>query len=74
VMTVESDSPAGRAGLMEGDIIVAFDGTPTPGIDALHRLLSAERIGTPVALSVLRRTEKHQFQVTPAARPPAPKA
>jgi S1-C subfamily serine protease len=74
VMTVEADSPASRAGLMEGDIIVAFDGTPTPGIDSLHRVLTAERIGKPAALTVLRRTEKHQFQVTPAARPPAPKA
>ena len=74
VMNVEADSPAGRAGLMEGDVIVAFDGMPTPGIDSLHRLLTAERIGKPVALAVLRRTEKHMFQVTPAARPPAPKA
>jgi S1-C subfamily serine protease len=74
VMNVEADSPAGRAGLMEGDVIVAFDGIPTPGIDSLHRLLTAERIGKPVALAVLRRTEKHVFQVTPAARPPAPKA
>jgi S1-C subfamily serine protease len=74
VMNVEPDSPAGRAGLMEGDIIVAFDGAPTPGIDSLHRLLTAERIGKAAALTVLRRTEKHQFQVTPAARPPAPKA
>jgi S1-C subfamily serine protease len=74
VMNVEADSPAGRAGLMEGDVIVAFDGMPMPGIDSLHRLLTAERIGKPVALAVLRRTEKHVFQVTPAARPPAPKA
>ena len=65
---------AGRAGLMEGDLIVAFDGTPTPGIDSLHRLLTAERIGKPAELAVLRRTEKHVFHVTPAARPPAPKA
>jgi S1-C subfamily serine protease len=74
VMNVEPDSPAGRAGLMEGDVIVAFDGTPTPGIDSLHRLLTAERIGKPAELAVLRRTEKHFFHVTPAARPPAPKA
>ena len=33
----------------------------------------AERIGKPAELAVLRRTEKHVFQVTPAARPPAPK-
>jgi S1-C subfamily serine protease len=74
VMTVEADSPAHSAGLMEGDVIVALDGTPTPGIDSLHRLLTAERIGTSAELTVLRRTEKHRLSITPAARPPAPKA
>ncbi len=38
---------------------------PTPGIDSLHRLLTAERIGKSAELAVLRRTEKHVFQVTP---------
>jgi S1-C subfamily serine protease len=74
VMTVEPDSPARRAGLMDGDVIVALDGQPTPGIDSLHRLLSADRIGKPAELTVLRRTEKYLLAVTPAARPPAPKA
>src|SRR5262245_4349264 len=74
VMTVEADSPARRAGLMEGDVIVALDGKPTPGIDSLHALLTAERIGTTAELTVLRRTEKHLLKITPAARPPAPKA
>ena len=57
----------------EGDLIVGHDGPPSSGIDDLHRLLTAERIGKPAELAVLRRTEKHVFQVTPAARPPAPK-
>ncbi|HEY7688552.1 MAG TPA: trypsin-like peptidase domain-containing protein [Dongiaceae bacterium] len=74
VMTVEPESPARRAGLMGGDVIVALDGQPTPGIDSLHRLLSADRIGKPAELTVLRRTEKYLLAVTPAARPPAPKA
>jgi S1-C subfamily serine protease len=74
VMTVEADSPARRAGLMEGDVIVALDGTATPGIDSLHHLLTAERIGTSAELTVLRRTEKHVLKITPSARPPAQKA
>jgi S1-C subfamily serine protease len=74
VMTVEADSPARRAGLMEGDVIVALDGTATPGIDSLHGLLTAERIGTSAELTVLRRTEKHLLKITPTARPPLPKA
>src|SRR5438094_1212390 len=37
VISVEEESPAQRAGLLEGDIIVAFAGHPTANIDDLHR-------------------------------------
>jgi membrane-associated protease RseP (regulator of RpoE activity) len=64
VLGVEPGSPARVAGLDEGDIIVAFDGSPVAGVDELHRLLSAERIGEPARLTVLRRTEKKELLVT----------
>jgi S1-C subfamily serine protease len=73
VMAVEADSPAAKCGLREGDVIVAYDGAPTPGIDGLHRLLTAERIGAPALLTVLRGAEKREIAITPAARPPAPR-
>jgi len=34
-----------RAGLQAGDLVVSFDDQPVNGIDDLHRLLTAERIG-----------------------------
>src|SRR5438034_9723920 len=37
VAGIEKDSPAQRAGLEEGDLLVAFDGQPVAGIDELHR-------------------------------------
>src|SRR5438046_495632 len=45
VTGVETDSPAARAGVTSGDIIIGFDGQTVSGIDDLHRLLVTERIG-----------------------------
>ncbi|OGG45828.1 MAG: serine protease [Candidatus Handelsmanbacteria bacterium RIFCSPLOWO2_12_FULL_64_10] len=65
VASVEPGSPAERAGLLEGDVIVAFDGQSVAGIDDLHRMLTEDRIGTTSLLTVLRRTEKWVLSVAP---------
>ena len=71
VESLESGGPAERAGLQSGDLIVAFDGSPVAGIDDLHRLLDAERIGKPATVAVLRRTLRLALPVTAAERPGA---
>jgi S1-C subfamily serine protease len=65
VAGIEDESPAARAGLRKGDVILGFDGTPVSGIDDLHRLLTEERIGSPAALVVLRNGERRQLTVIP---------
>jgi hypothetical protein len=45
---------------------------PVTGIDALHRLMTADRAGTPTALTILRLTNKLSLPVTPAERPDTP--
>ena len=65
VLSVEDSSPAKRAGLREGDIIVALEGQPVAGVDDLHRLLTEVRVGVSCALTVLRRTEKLELKVVP---------
>src|SRR5688572_13706313 len=42
VVSLELDSPARRAGLLEGDLIIGFAGRPVAGIDDLHKLLRSE--------------------------------
>jgi S1-C subfamily serine protease len=54
VFTVQSDSPAAKAGLMNGDLLLTFDGLEVTGVDHLHRLLNADNIGRAVPLTVLR--------------------
>jgi S1-C subfamily serine protease len=65
VVSFEPDSPARRAGLLEGDLIVGFDQQPIAGIDDLHRLLTDERVGRACELVVIRRTERLTLTVRP---------
>jgi len=65
VVSVEDQSPAQRAGLSSGDIIIGFDGNPIAGIDDLLRNLTGDRVGVPVKLTVLRRSEKMEIDVVP---------
>jgi len=66
VTQIESGSPAASAGLVEGDTIVAFDGQAVAGIDDLHRLLTEERVGVGLPLTVLRGVEKMEVRIVPA--------
>jgi S1-C subfamily serine protease len=68
VQSVEPGSPAERAGIASGDIIVALGDEPVAGVDDLHRLLLAERIGTPIDAVVLRRGGRRALSVIPEER------
>jgi S1-C subfamily serine protease len=64
-LSVEENSPAKRAGLRDGDIIVALEGKPVAGVDDLHRVLTDVRVGVSCSLTVLRRTEKLEVKIVP---------
>jgi S1-C subfamily serine protease len=66
VISVEPNGPAAAAGLREGDVLIEFDGQPIPTIDALHKLLTGERIGIASSITFIRNTEKVALQITPA--------
>ena len=68
VITVEPGSPAHKAGVREGDLIVQFGGHPVTEVDDLPRLLTEQQIGVPILLTVLRRSEKLQLPITPEER------
>jgi S1-C subfamily serine protease len=65
VVHVEAGSPAQKAGLREGDVIVAFEGARVGGVDDLHQALSDGAIGRASTLTVLRRSEKVAIAITP---------
>ncbi len=66
VVSVEPGAPAGRAGLREGDLVVAFNERAVTSVDDLHRFLAEWPIGQPATLTVVRGREKVELQVTPA--------
>jgi S1-C subfamily serine protease len=68
VAGVEPGSPAGRAGLLQGDVLIALDGQALTGADDLVRLLTADKIGRPIAIDLLREGERRQLSLTPEER------
>lgn len=65
VNEVYSGSPALKAGLVAGDIIVSFAEHNTGGIDELHRLLTADVANKSLPLVILRAVEKRTLSVVP---------
>lgn len=54
IISVEADSPADRNGLLLGDVIVGIGGQTIHEMDDLLNALSGDRIGTPVAVRLVR--------------------
>jgi len=57
VLSVEPQSPAQRAGVRPGDVLVGYAGRTVAGIDDLHRLLVEEQVGISAPLMVIRSGE-----------------
>src|SRR6267154_1522519 len=68
ITTSEPGSPANRAGLLTGDMIVRLDGEPVTGADDLIRLLTGERIGREIEIGVLRLGKPRAFTLVPEER------
>ncbi|WP_026734665.1 S1C family serine protease [Fischerella sp. PCC 9605] len=65
VMYVEANSPAAKAGLQEGDVIVGFNNRPLRSIEDLQKLLTPESIGVRSQLTILRKNRKLVVGIVP---------
>jgi S1-C subfamily serine protease len=65
VQSVEPRSPAARAGLVDGDLIVSLDGIAITDVDVLHRALRDREANKTYRLGVLRRGARLDLDITP---------
>ena len=69
VVAVESGSPARRAGVREGDVLIAYGEQSVDGVDALHRLLTEAQVDVRTSVTVIRGTERLVLHIAPEASP-----
>jgi len=66
VVEVVSDSPAARADVREGDLILALDGQPVESAADMQRMMVAELIDRPIAASMWRSGDTLEVEIVPA--------
>jgi len=66
VVDVAPGSPAAAAGLRPEDLIVAVDGRPVADVGEMQRLMVGDRIGSTVALEVIREGRPVELRLVPA--------
>jgi serine protease DegQ len=69
VLEIEPDSPANRAGLMIGDIIVSLGGNTVSRLEDIHSKLHGSAIGNSFAIGFVRGGAVQQAEITVAERP-----
>jgi S1-C subfamily serine protease len=68
ISQVADGSPADKAGVLSGDILISFNDQPVETSDALFKLLTEDKIGQFQYIGVLRNNYKTEFRITPAQK------
>ena len=72
ITVLESASPASRAKLHEGDIIIEFDGgIITRSVDLTKHLIGSKLISRSTGIKILRQTKIFEIDIVPVERPAA---
>lgn len=64
IVAIEPHSPADRAGLMQGDTLLALDGTTTGSLEALYAGLRKVKVGATQTVRVVRAGELKDINLT----------
>ena len=63
VSSVATDSPAAKAGIQEGDVIVKFDGKEVTSMRGLPRIVAQTQIGKEVEVDLVRKGQRRSVRV-----------
>ena len=72
VVSVTSGGPAQKAGILPGDVIVAFNGTDVDNVKQLQKAVRAYGIGEEADVTVARGEDTREFRVTLEEQPRSP--
>ncbi len=64
ILSVEAEAPAGRGGIMLGDVLLALDGTPVADTDDVQAVLSRSNVGQTINATILRGGEQREIILT----------
>ncbi len=69
VLEVEPESPANKAGIVIGDILIALAGHPVARLEDVHSQLHGEAIGKPLTLKFVRGGAMQEVNIVVGERP-----
>ena len=69
VLEVEPESPANKAGIVIGDILIALAGHPVARLEDVHSQLHGEAIGKPLTLKFVRGGAMQEVDIVVGERP-----
>jgi S1-C subfamily serine protease len=69
ILRIQPNSPAARAGLRPGDVIVSFAGQPIQEAETVQKIVQDSTIGQPVEMVIDRQGQRLTLSVRPEALP-----
>jgi S1-C subfamily serine protease len=69
VINVEPEGPADKAGLLLGDVVIAFDGVSVGEMEDVQAALGAESVGRAVKARLIRGGQLLELEITVGERP-----
>jgi S1-C subfamily serine protease len=69
VVRLDEDGPAKRAGILVGDILVAWNGEPIRGVRDVFKQLGPDTVGSTITFDVVRANQQIKVEVAVGERP-----
>ncbi|VAX29781.1 HtrA protease/chaperone protein [hydrothermal vent metagenome] len=63
VSDVFKDSPAQKAGIKRGDVIIEYDGKAITSVSSLRNMVARSKVGSEVEITVVRNSTRNKFRV-----------